>query len=230
MKKDEIHLDDWNRILWGMAPPEFFIEVLFRTLIIYLFLLVIMRFLGKRMNGQLSITEMGVMLTTGAIISPSMQAPDRGIALGIFAMTCALLYQRLTTLWGFNNKKIEKIMQGTVSVLVIDGVIQVDSLNGNRVSRQQLFTELRRKSVYNLGQAKRVYLEASGLFSIYERKEALPGLSTLPPNVADEEIHNIQKVLDDTLACSNCGTSVPKQEQSNPCPTCQSRDWADAVL
>ncbi|WP_420153623.1 DUF421 domain-containing protein [Siphonobacter sp.] len=230
MKKSDIQLDDWNRILWGMAPPIFFLEVLFRTLIIYLFLLVMMRLLGKRMNGQLSITEMGVMLTTGAILSPSMQAPDRGIGLGIFAMICALLYQRYTTLWGFKNKTVEMIMQGTTTVLVRDGVLDVSELMGNRISHQQLFSVLRTEKYYNLGQVKRVYLEASGLFSIYPEKEPRPGLSTLPPNVSDTSIHAIQREVTELAVCCNCGKTAEKKTHPGPCPHCQAEDWGTAIL
>lgn len=43
MKKDEIQLEDWERILFGVAPPEFLLETLFRALIIYFVLLVILR-------------------------------------------------------------------------------------------------------------------------------------------------------------------------------------------
>ena len=51
MNKEEIKLSDWQRILIGDAPVEFLLEVFIRTALIYLALLIIMRFLGKRMNG-----------------------------------------------------------------------------------------------------------------------------------------------------------------------------------
>ncbi len=75
MEKREIKLDDTGRILFGEAPAEFLLEVLIRTLIIYVALLVTVRLMGKRMVGQLTISEMSVMLTLGAIVSPGMQAP-----------------------------------------------------------------------------------------------------------------------------------------------------------
>ena len=79
MKKEDIHLGDLARILFGEAPPLFLLEVFVRTLIVYVFLLYILRWLGKRMSGQLTIMELSVMLTLGAIVSASMQIPDHGI-------------------------------------------------------------------------------------------------------------------------------------------------------
>lgn len=68
MEKKDIHFNDLHRLLFGEAPAIFLLEVFIRTLFTYLILLVITRWLGKRMTGQLSITEMAVMLTLGAIL------------------------------------------------------------------------------------------------------------------------------------------------------------------
>lgn len=55
MEKSEIRLEDINRILFGQAPPEFLLEVFLRTLIVYIVLQLIVQWLGKRMNGMLTI-------------------------------------------------------------------------------------------------------------------------------------------------------------------------------
>jgi len=67
MKKEDIHIWDWKRILIGSAPWEFLIETFFRTLVIYIFLLQAMRLMGKRMRGQLSILELCIIVMLGAI-------------------------------------------------------------------------------------------------------------------------------------------------------------------
>ncbi len=181
MKKEEIVITDWKRILFGDAPVEFMLEVFIRTLIIYLVLLTVARLLGKRMGGQLTITETSVMVTLGAIVAPAMQLPDRGIMMGILALTCALAFQRGVNLWGFESPKFEKVSQGSSSAVIKDGVIMLKEMSSVRLSRQELFALLRRKNIYNLGKVERAYLEACGLISIYIRSEEQPGLSTIPP-------------------------------------------------
>jgi hypothetical protein len=52
MKKEEIFIGDGQRILLGNAPWKFMPEVLIRTVIIYVFPIVVMRLLGKRMNAS----------------------------------------------------------------------------------------------------------------------------------------------------------------------------------
>jgi uncharacterized membrane protein YcaP (DUF421 family) len=107
MKKEEINIFDFNRILFGEAPPQFLIEVLLRTLIIYLALLIMLRLLGKRMDGQISITEMGVMLTLGAIAAVAMQLPDRGLLQSITALICIFILQRGINWLNVKNEKLK---------------------------------------------------------------------------------------------------------------------------
>ncbi|GAB3502482.1 hypothetical protein GCM10027341_30530 [Spirosoma knui] len=227
MKKEEIRLDDWERILFGLAPPEFLIETLVRAILIYLILLVVVRLLGKRMSGQLTITEMSVMVTVGAIISPSLEAPDRGILLAVVAMLCMMIFQRGLTLLEFKFKKFENVSQGETTILIKDGTLQLDNLADTRITRQQILAQLRAKEIYNLGEVKRLYIEACGAFSIYKHKEAKPGLSTLPPD--DTSIQEIQSCADDTVACTNCANTVPADEQGKPCPVCSQQVWTKAV-
>src|ERR671933_3054115 len=94
MKKEEIHSYDIQRRLFGETPPIFLLETFIRTLIVFVALLVMIRLLGKRMSGQLTIMEFAVLLTLGAIISPAMQAPDRGILAAALLLFLILLLQR----------------------------------------------------------------------------------------------------------------------------------------
>src|ERR1700760_1914703 len=94
MDKKDIHLYDWHRILFGDAPSIFLVEVFIRTLITYFILLIAIRWLGKRMSSQLSITEMAVMLTLGAIVSVAMQVPESGVLMAITVLICTLTFEK----------------------------------------------------------------------------------------------------------------------------------------
>src|ERR1700710_487373 len=125
MKKEEIHIDDIQRILFGQTPPIFLLETFIRSLIIFVCLLVVVRWLGKRMSGQLTIMEMAVMLTLGAIVSVGMQVPDRGILLSILVLLVTLTFHRGLGKLGFKSARIEDLTQGKMSLLVKDGVLEV---------------------------------------------------------------------------------------------------------
>ena len=228
MIKEEIEPWDMQRILFGQAPAEFLFEVLLRTVFIYLLLMFVLRILGKRMDGQLTLTEMAVMITFGAIVSVPMQIPDRGILLGVIALVCVLIFQRGLNWLTVKNERIEKIAQGTASMLVKDGILQLDEMKKAGISKQHLFTALRKEKVFNLGKVKRVYFEACGLMNIYEQEEkGKAGLPVLPSNQI-EVVRSETQVDTQHLACSNCGNVGDKDKR--PCSVCGEVRWMEAVI
>ena len=231
MKKEEIRLDDIQRILFGQAPPEFLLETFIRTVIIYILLLVIVRWLGKRMSGQLTIMEMAVMLTLGAIVSVPMQVPDRGLLQGVLLLLCTLLFQRGISLLGFKNEKTENMLQGKTSLLIKDGVLQLKQMKKDRISRQQVFSELRQENILNLGMVDRLYLEAEGLFSIFKANEPRPGLPIFPPDdqdLANKQVPATTQGSIQLLACIGCGTIKEKNEDA-VCTDCGHEEFINAV-
>lgn len=223
----QYHLADWQRILFGQAPPIFLLEVLVRSIIVYVFLLFVLRWLGKRMSGQLTILEMAVMLTLGAIVSVGMQTPDRGITLTMFVLFCTLAFQRGLSWLGIKSAPIEELSQGKISTLVKDGVLDLDEMRRCRISHQQLFGELSSSGIYNLSQVRRVYLEACGLFSTVKMHTKIPGLPTLPPG----DNKAVALVFHDTsdMACTNCGKVSHPEPSLKECPACGSNSWTNAV-
>lgn len=173
MEYSDIELWDWHRIFIGDAPVIYLVEVFLRTLLSFVILLVTLKLMGKRMGGQITLTEMAVMITLGALISVPMQIYDRGILLGIIALLVALAFQRGYNYLGVKNEKFENISQGELSLLIKDGEFELDQMKKSSISQNQLKSVLRNEKIYNLNQVSRLYLEACGIFSLYENHKAV---------------------------------------------------------
>lgn len=228
MDKEDIHLGDWERILIGNNPWGFMLEVFFRTLLIYFCLIIVMRLLGKRMNAQLTITDLAVMLTLGAIASVPMQSFDKGILPGIILLIAILLLHQGLTYLTSKNRTVEVLTQGKITLLAKEGVIDPEELQRLRISKDQAFAILRSQGIRHLGQVKRLYSEADGHFSVYKHDEAKPGLSVFPRTENDlptkkEEVQNQQ-------ACCYCGNVVERADDTPlPCSNCGNEDWIPAI-
>lgn len=229
MKNTDIKLSDWNRILFGEAPITFLIEVLFRTLFIYFILLIVIKLMGKRMAGQLTISELAVMLTLGAIITVPTQIPQSGVLQGVILLFFVLGFQQALTVLMFKNKKLENITQGTASMLIKNGILQLKTMYKEGISKPQLFTQLRMKEIYNLGKVERMYHEGCGIFSTYTFETDRLGLSVLPKT--DISIHSINQQPDhNMLVCTNCGTVKEKLVNLDIiCTNCGHNNWDVAV-
>lgn len=229
MKKEEIHIGDIHRWLFGTTPDAFMIETAIRTVIIYLMLLIAFRLLGKRMNGQVTLVELAVMMTLGAIVSPVMQLPDKGIIYGFVILVVALLFQRGLNLWAVKSEKMEHLTVGKMSVLIKDGVINLQEMKKADVSHEQLFAMLREKKIMNLGKIKRAYLEAFGALNIYEADEPMPGLAVFP--ITDSIVKEMQEPAPvNEKTCCNCGHLQLIKSDDESCEVCHSQDWTVAYL
>jgi uncharacterized membrane protein YcaP (DUF421 family) len=231
MDKSLVHLDDIHRILFGNAPAEFMLEVAIRTIITYIALLVIVKWLGKRMSGQLTITELAISIMLGAIIAPPMESPERGIVQGIMILMLVLIFHQTISFWSVRNQKTERLTQGQLSIFVKNGVMQLNEIGAARVSRAQIFEALREQDIFNLGKVKRLYMEPKGTFTVFQYKESRQGLSLLP--VGDDEIHTIQKKAGSiNRACISCGNidNLEENKDADTCPVCGGTQWDAAVL
>jgi uncharacterized membrane protein YcaP (DUF421 family) len=227
MKKEEIHLYDLKRIILGNAPAEFLLEVVIRSVITYMVLLIIVRLMGKRMSGKLTYTEISVMLMLGAIVSSAMQIPERGIIEGCFVLVLVLLLQRLVTLWMFKSSRVEDKILSKMYLLIKDGVLQKNDLSKEYITRTQLFGMLRSRNVTNLGGVKRLYMETSGAFTLYKNKNPLPGLSVLP--CEDDAVYNSQSFDKDSQVCNSCGTLYEASHLPSTCFNCGEHEFVPAV-
>ncbi|SKC04050.1 YetF domain-containing protein [Dyadobacter psychrophilus] len=227
MKKEDIHLWDVQRILIGEAPASFLIEVFVRTALIYVMLLIAVRLMGKRMSGQLTIAEMAVMLTLGAIVSPAMQIPNVGLLQGTLILLLALLFQRGLNWLEFRSSKLEELSHGKVVMLVKNGTLMLHEMNRAKMSRQQLFAVLRNEGIFNLGEVERVYLESFGMFSVYKFDQARPGLSVLPPK---ENLPINARNQAPQVACTSCGHVQDEAAPEDKCPVCEASAWLQATI
>ncbi len=223
----EIKPFDLQRMLFGDAPPWFLAEVFARGLILYLFMLFIMRLLGKRMAGELTITEMVLMVTLGSSVAVAIQVPEGGVLLGFVVLSCAFLFEKGFSLLTIKSKKLEELSQGKIAMLIKDGVLQLDKMKDNRITPQQIFATLRGKNIYHLGKVERLYLEAGGGFSIYKvAGDSPPGLPVYPPD--DTDIIDSQEKAGGVQACAICGCTI-KNKTESACPSCGQTNWIQAV-
>src|SRR3978361_844703 len=143
MKKEDIRLDDWWRILIGEVPPGFYLELVLRAAIIYLLLMVAMRFMGKRMSGLLSRNEMVAMVSLAAAIGTPLTSPDRGIIPAIIIAIVVVYIERWISGKAFSNEPFERYAIGKLDILVSDAVSDLELLKKVRISRERLMADIR---------------------------------------------------------------------------------------
>ncbi|MFL5788658.1 MAG: DUF421 domain-containing protein [Flavisolibacter sp.] len=226
MKKDEIHFGDWSRILIGDVPASFFIEALIRVVILYLLLIVSMRLMGKRISSGLTRNEMVAIVSLAAAIGVPLQSPDRGIFPAFIIALVVIIIERLTAKWSSKSEKFEQYSQGHISELVKQGTMQIENMKKARISRERVISQLRSKSIRNLGMVKRFFLEAGGSFTVIKEEEPLAGLCLIP-EWDENYLKNKVKFAEESV-CFNCGKLKENKNEEN-CVNCGQSHWVKAI-
>ncbi|RVU00312.1 DUF421 domain-containing protein [Mucilaginibacter limnophilus] len=230
MKPEEIKIGDWMRWLVGQVPGDFYIELFIRAVFIYLLLMIAMRVLGKRMSSQIGRNDMVAMVTLAATIGIPLQAPDRGLLPAVVITILVVWISRWIAKKAFYDQKFERFSQGNISVLVKNAVMDIPEMKRVRLTKERLVAELRFNGVKQLGQVKRLYMEANGKFTIIREEEPKPGLFIIPR--LDHELYERFERSDSLLACENCGFTKEKpfEPEQTACPSCGYKIWTPAVM
>lgn len=226
MKSFEIHLNDIQRILFGEVPPSFFLEIIIRTFIVYLILMVSMRLMGKRMSSELQRNELAALVTLAAAIGVPLQEPVRGLLPAVVIAMVVIAIHQLVARQAAKSQKFESISQGDMNILVSDGVLQLANMEQSKLPKNQVFAQLRGLGVKHLGEVRRLYLEADGSFSLIRNQEEVGGLCILPE--WDREFIARLKVQKERAVCDTCGCH--REGHLELCNNCRSTIWVMPVL
>lgn len=219
---------EWERVLLNDLPAIFLLEVVFRTTVMFLFLLMALRFTGKRGVKQLSVFEIVIVIALGSAAGDPMFYDDVGIlpALCVFVVVIGL-YRLITWLTG-RSKWVEKLLEGTADLLIENGVFSLRYKTKEDIAQDEFFSELRLKEIEHLGQIRYAFLEPSGNISVFffSDDEVRPGL---PINPLLFEKKSKLVIKEGVYACANCGITQTLAAGGAACPVCRKEEWVEAM-
>jgi len=219
---------EWKRVLINDHPFEFLFEVVFRSIIMFIVLLITLRFTGKRGVKQLSIFETVIIIALGSAAGDPMFYEDVGIIPAITVFTVIILLYRFVTMLTGKFKWFEKLLEGKTECLINDGKFSIASFAKEGLAQDEFFSELRVYSVEHLGQVKNAYLETSGEVSVffYADEDVKFGLPILP-----QLFHTKSKIItkDGIYACTFCAHTEELKEGKAKCERCQKEEWVEAI-
>src|SRR3954470_23634218 len=101
------HVFDFHRIFLGDLPIYFLLEIVFRTLIMYSYTIILLRILGKRGMGQLSTLEVAIIICFGSAVGDPMLGAEVPILHGMVAITVVAFFQIYVERLINKNRKVE---------------------------------------------------------------------------------------------------------------------------
>lgn len=219
---------DWERILINDLPYAFLLEVLLRTGIMFTFLVIALRFTGKRGVKQLSIFEIVIIIAMGSAAGDPMFYEDVGILPALCAFFVVIATYRFLTWLTGKNRWFEGLIEGHAQLLIEDGAFSVVKFEKEAIAQDEFFSELRLQSIDHLGQIRYAFLEPSGNISVFffPDDKVKPGLPVIP-GLFERKSKTIPH--EGIFSCANCGNTQSVVAGHATCPVCKREEWVESI-
>lgn len=143
----------------------------FRAIILYIFVLIVMRLMGKREIGQMQPFELAISIMIADLSTVPMA--DIGIPIfnGIIPILGLLLMHLIISIVNLKSLKAREIICGKPRFLIYRGKIDEEALKKERFTINELQERLRGNNIVNISDVEYAILETSGQVTVIQKPE-----------------------------------------------------------
>ncbi len=143
-------------------------EKVFRTAVVYVFLLVSLRLAGKRELGQLNAFDLVVLLLLASTLQNAIIGPDNSVVGGVVGATTLLVVNYAMVRFLYRHQKLEHLIEGDADVLIHRGHVIDKNLARELITRDELEAAARRQGIARLELVEEARIEVGGALTFCE--------------------------------------------------------------
>jgi uncharacterized membrane protein YcaP (DUF421 family) len=156
----------WSSIFTLGAPLG---EKILRPVLVYFFLVVVLRVFGKRELAQLNPFDLVVLLSLSNTVQNAIIGNDNSLTGGLIGAFSLLGMNYLVVRFLFRHRRLDQIFEGKPTVLIDNGKVLKDALSKELLTRSELLTVLHRQGFDTVAEVDRCVLEPGGTFHIQRK-------------------------------------------------------------
>jgi uncharacterized membrane protein YcaP (DUF421 family) len=146
------------------------IEKILRPMVVYFFLVIVLRLSGKRELVQLNPFDLVVLLTLSNTVQNAIIGDDNSVTGGLIGATSLLVVNYLVVRFLYNHKRLDRIIEGKADVLIENGVVRPEHLHHELITSAQLEAAARKQGFGSLAEVDQCILEPGGTLSFIGKK------------------------------------------------------------
>jgi uncharacterized membrane protein YcaP (DUF421 family) len=152
----------------NLAVPVW--ELIIRSVVVYGFLLVLLRLTGKRQVGQLAPFDLVLLLVLSNAVQNSMNGGDNSLIGGLISAVTLVLLNALLGFVTYRSKRFEDLIEGQPLVLIHNGKLYSKVMQQAKLTHHELDSALRRAGCSCVEDVHTAVLENNGSISVVPRK------------------------------------------------------------
>jgi uncharacterized membrane protein YcaP (DUF421 family) len=229
MAESSIEVFEITRILVADTPWHFLLEVIIRSVFMFIFALIIMRFLGRRAIHQLTSFDLLLIIALGSAMGDPMIYPDVAILWSVFGITSIMVLYRIQNALANRYAWYEDLTEGSPVKIITDGILNSKELKKHTLTQDDIFLLLRNEGIRSLGEIEAAYLERDGSLSVFKFRtgKQKPGLPTVSEDMIQEwKPHKAGTKIENSgfHSCYKTGETI-WLERGDIFPDCEGEIW-----
>jgi uncharacterized membrane protein YcaP (DUF421 family) len=163
-------MPDWviSNAMWGQifALGAPLVEKMLRPVMVYIFLVVVLRIFGKRELAQLNPFDLVVLLSLSNTVQNAIIGNDNSLTGGLVGAFTLLAINYGVVRFLFRHRRLDQLFEGKPTTLIADGKLVKHALAKELLTRGDLLTVLHRQGFGSIGEVDRCVIEPGGGFFI----------------------------------------------------------------
>ena len=145
-----------------------------RTIILYIVVVVSLRFMGKRQLGQLQPSEVVIAMMISEVATIPMENVDTPLVLGLIPTITLIIAEAAFSFFTLRSRRIRKIFSGSPTLLIEKGRVLEKEMEKMRFNIDDLLEEIRGAGYANISDVEYAIIETNGLLSVIPKSSKRP--------------------------------------------------------
>ena len=146
-----------------------YLNIIIKTFILYFFLIITLKIMGKREIGELSLFDVAVIFIISEILSISISNPSKSILVSIIPILVIVILEILISRICYKSEKIRNLIYGKPEIIIINGKLNLELMNKERYNINDLINQLHEQNIYSPSEVKFAVLETNGKITVLKK-------------------------------------------------------------
>jgi uncharacterized membrane protein YcaP (DUF421 family) len=151
-------------------PGTNVVEKVIRPIVVYFFLVLLLRLGGRRELAQMNAFDLVVLLMLSNSVQNAIIGEDNSLAGGLLGGFTLIAINFLTNRYLYRHPNLDRKIEGDTVVLVKDGRVMQKSLERELITEAELLAAVHRQGVLSIEDCDSVILEVGGTISVIPRE------------------------------------------------------------
>jgi uncharacterized membrane protein YcaP (DUF421 family) len=153
--------------MWKMSLPWW--EFVARAVLVYIFLIVLLRMTGRRQVGQLAPFDLVLLLVLSNALQNSMNGGDKTVTGGLISALTLVGANWAVGYATFRSKKLGRLVEGRPQVIIHNGHVYRDVMAAEHLTQDELDAAIRLAGCASIHDVHFAILENNGQISVRMR-------------------------------------------------------------